>query len=655
MWLLNVRNRYFIIADTCLLACLPFLAYALRLESIDWTPYTLVLIGVALVGILVKLPIFWGFGLYNRYWRYASMDELLAILKAVAAAALVIGLLQLAAWVIDWPALQGFPRSFFIIDGLLTLVAVGSTRFSIRLLEYQRGRLGRQMQKRVLIVGAGDFGQLLARELHTNRRTDLQLVGFVDDDPAKQNMWTQGVPVLGPLVGLSTYIADYSVEEVIIALPSAPGKLIRQINSQCKRAGVAARTVPSLAELITGQVSMTRGRGIQIEDLLRREPVQVDPDSLIDMLRGNRILVTGAGGSIGSEICRQILLCGPTQLILLGHGENSLFQLSHELERLIGAMEARSQPMLTMVVADVRDQARMRAVFDRFRPQLVFHAAAHKQVPLMEANIEDAVTNNVQGTRTVVELSAEFEVERFVLISSDKAVNPVSIMGVTKRVAEVIVGRVARLSGRPYVSVRFGNVLGSRGSVVPLFREQIANGGPVTVTHPEMQRYFMTIPEAVQLVLQAAALSAQGDVFILDMAQPVKIVDLARDLIKLSGLQAGHDIDIVLTGLRPGEKLVEELFLDGEAYRRTSHEHIYAVRNGLDDHSDEQLMAQIDNLLLAAQQGQPEALRQWLKQVVPEFGAGSPERPTLLTNIITPTPAPNFVPKPSVPALPDEL
>jgi len=332
------------------------------------------------------------------------------------------------------------------------------------------------------------------------------------------------------------------------------------------------------------------------------------------MFAGKRVLVTGAGGSIGSELCRQIIRCSPEQLIMVGHGENSLFMLSHELARLRSSGVAFNSKI---VVADVRDRARLKSIFERERPHLVFHAAAHKHVPMMEANVEEAATTNVLGTRNVVELCEAFGVERFVLISSDKAVNPVSIMGASKRAAERIVGEVARRSERPYVSVRFGNVLGSRGSAVPLFQQQISHGGPVTVTHPEMKRYFMTIPEAVQLVLQAALLSSAGKTFILDMGEPIKIVDLAQDLIRLSGFQVGRDIDIVFTGLRPGEKLFEELFLDDEAYDRTAHDYIFAIRNG--HPAPTGLLEQVNALIGAAQRGQPDEVRRWLRTIVPEY------------------------------------
>jgi FlaA1/EpsC-like NDP-sugar epimerase len=451
------------------------------------------------------------------------------------------------------------------------------------------------------------------------------VIGFVDDNPQKVGMWINGVPVLGARADLPNLIQKYMIREVVIAMPRAPGKVIREVVRMCEAVGCKTRTLPGLSDLLSDHVSVNRLRNVQIDDLLRREPIPVDLHGIAEMVADKRVLVTGAGGSIGAELCRQLARQGPEMLIALGHGENSLFNLSNELKSL--PLPKSVALNLQIVVADVRDQSRMQGVFERYRPQLVFHAAAHKHVPMMEANVEDAITNNVLGTRNVVELAETHQVERFVLISSDKAVNPVGVMGATKRAAELMVGEVARRSKRPYVAVRFGNVLGSRGSVVPLFQKQIAEGGPVTVTHPEVQRYFMTIPEAVQLVLQAAALSSNGEVFILDMGQPIRIVDLARDLIHLSGLQEGRDIDIVFTGLRPGEKIVEELFLQSEDFKRTLHDHIFVVRNGFAGAERAPVAEQIDRLLAATQHGQPAQARDWLQAIVPEYAPVQPPRP----------------------------
>jgi FlaA1/EpsC-like NDP-sugar epimerase len=442
-------------------------------------------------------------------------------------------------------------------------------------------------------------------------------------------------------------VRERRVDQVIIAMPGAPGKVVRETVGICKAAGVHVRIIPGMYELLGGRVSINQLRDVQIEDLLRREPVHTDTAQVGALLRDRRVLVTGAGGSIGSELCRQIARCAPAELILLGHGENSIFEIYNELSR--GAREkgrrgegekgygersrnlqsaiCNLQSAVHPVIADIRDTDRLRAVFEQYRPEIVFHAAAHKHVSLMETNEADAATNNVLGTLRLVEASIAAGVGCFVLISTDKAVNPTNVMGATKRVAELIVQVAARQTGRCYVAVRFGNVLGSRGSVVPIFQKQIAAGGPVTVTHPDVRRYFMTIPEAVQLVLQAAALGQGGEVFMLDMGEPVRIADLAHDLIRLSGLEPGRDVDIAYTGLRPGEKLFEELSVAGEAYEQTVHSKIFAYRNGPEGTDSNgvarldwaQLAGQVATLIAAAERGDRADIRLRLQELVPEY------------------------------------
>ena len=618
MSMLNLRNRHFLLFDVLLLSLTPTLALVLRVDDRILPAYVLPLMALTGLGLAVKISVFFQFGLYNRYWRYASMDELVNISAAALLAMLIVALVFLPMQALGLAGSGGFPRSVPFIDGLLTLLVAGGTRFGARISQERRGRRLRGQgpsARRALVVGAGDTGSQVVHDLRTQGRADLLPVGFLDDDPAKRGMRIHGVPVLGARNQLAALAAQHAIDQVVIAMPSASGKVIREIMADCKAVGIPSLTVPGMSELLSGQASVTHLRPVNIEDLLRREPVQVDQTAVGAMLAGRRVLVTGAGGSIGSELCRQIARCGPAQLVGLGHGENSLFILANEFGRPGGL--ARVQPR--MVVADVRDRRRLAAIFDQYRPEIVFHAAAHKHVPLMEGNLEDAVTNNVQGTRNLLDLAAAGGVERFVLISSDKAVNPVSIMGCTKRVAELLVTEAAQRTGRPFVSVRFGNVLGSRGSVVPLFRQQIADGGPVTVTHPDMQRYFMTIPEAVLLVQQAAVLGEPGVVFVLDMGQPVKMVDLANDLVHLSGLQVGRDIDIVYTGLRPGEKLFEELFGGAEATTHTQHAKIFVARNGHAPTGGLSLDQQVDRLVEAAHAGRTADARNWLAQIVPEF------------------------------------
>jgi len=623
-----MRNRYLFLLDIVLLAVTPILALVMRLDSASWIAgYAPALIRFTILALIIKLVIFFLFGLYRRYWRYASVDELVSIILAVGSATLIIaGVFFGAGILLGLEAGRSLPRSVPFIDGLLTLVVVGGSRFSVRVAAHKRRRSENQSpNKAVLIVGAGDAGAVIAREILSSRHIDIDPVGFVDDDPNKQKKSIHGLPVLGTRTDIPRLVKEYNVEEVLIAIPTASGNVIREIRALCEAVHVPSRTMPGIYEILSGQISVSQLRNVDIEDLLRREPIRINAQDVEKMLSGKRVLVTGAGGSIGSELCRQMARCSPGHLILLGHGENSVFLIEQELRRRWPKLP------LGVVVADIRDLPRLTAIFEQTKPQVLFHAAAHKHVPMMEANCEDAISNNVGGTRSLVHLAERFGVERFVLISSDKAVNPTNIMGATKRVAEKIVQAVAQRTGRPYVAVRFGNVLDSRGSVVPTFREQIARGGPVTVTHPDVTRYFMTIPEAVQLVLQAATLAGaecQTGVFVLDMGVPIKIVDLARDLIELSGKKVGQDIEIVFTGLRPGEKLFEELFRDGENYRRTRHEKIFVAngepasaispsRGGNTDEAD--LNKSVDQLLQAAEKGQPEEIRRLLKELVSNY------------------------------------
>ena len=427
--------------------------------------------------------------------------------------------------------------------------------------------------KRALVIGAGDAGALVVRELQKSSQLNLTPVGFLDDDPAKQKHSIYGVPVIGVVPELATVIDLHHIDEVIIAIPSAPGHLLRMVNDVCRLKGLVSRTMPGMYELIGGKVSVNRLREVDITDLLRREPVRINDEAVGAALEGKRVLVTGAGGSIGRELCRQIARRNPAELVLLGHGENSIFEILLELGQDF------PNHLLLPVIADVRNLERLSQVFKAHQPQIVFHAAAHKHVPLMEANVVEAITNNVMGTRYVVQAALEHGVERFVLISTDKAVRPSSIYGATKRLAEMIVLEAARNSQRAFTVVRFGNVLGSRGSIIPTFKQQISAGGPVTVTHPDMYRFFMTIPEAVYLVLQAASMEKGGETFVLNMGQPVRILNLAEDLIRLSGLEPHRDIEIMFSGIRAGEKLTEELWDEGTPLAKTLHPDIFRLEN----------------------------------------------------------------------------
>jgi FlaA1/EpsC-like NDP-sugar epimerase len=616
----RIRNRFVLVGDVILIIVSVLGSFALRYDVGQmefYFPAILIMSGVAL---LVKIPTYYFFGLYRRLWMYASTNELKLIAAAVTAASVLTAgvMLALSAAGLVQP---GMPRTALGIDWLFSLVLIGGSRFALRILSEQvaaRTDKGR----RALIIGAGDAGALVARELQKMNQLDLTPIGFLDDDPAKQRHEIYGVRVIGKVTDLASILENRHVDEVVIAIPSASGRLVRQITEACRKRGIPSRTMPGMNELIGGKVSVNRLREVDITDLLRREPVNIDDRLVGASLNGKRVLVTGAGGSIGRELSRQITRWAPSELVLLGHGENSIFEALLELREDFPSIS------LHPVIADVRDAARLESVFAEYRPQVVFHAAAHKHVPLMEANVAEAVTNNVLGTRNLVETANRHGVERLVMISTDKAIRPVSVMGATKRMAEMVVLNAAHRTGRAYSVVRFGNVLGSRGSVVPRFKTQIARGGPVTITHPDMQRYFMIIPEAVHLVLQAAAMGTGGEVFFLNMGQPVRIMDLAEDLIRLSGLEPGRDIEIAFTGIRPGEKLIEELTDDSMSFSPTAHPEIVRVES---DEAVEgaQLVATLDELSRLAEQNEPDTLLRVLEDVIPGAAVRSTPPPDL--------------------------
>jgi FlaA1/EpsC-like NDP-sugar epimerase len=609
----HIRNRYLFYSDLLLLAVAPFAAYAIRFEGMAWNATDSHTAWVyASLSLALKLALFLPFGMYGRLWRHASIPDMAKIIEATTTSTVACATLGLFVLPTSGLTLLRVPISVIILDAFLTAVAVAAPRLLLRALAtlQHTGQTG--TDRRALIVGAGAAGEMILRELRTNPQLGLTPVGFVDDDPRKQNSRLNDVPVLGTLSQIPTLIPEHGVDEIVIALPTAPGRVVRGVVRAALDAGITARTVPALFEILSGRVSLSHLRKVEIHDLLRREPVRTDLAPVRAMVSGRSVLVTGAGGSIGSELARQLAQLGPANLVLLGNGENEIFDVLNELRAAHPTVE------LTSVVADVRDMTRIRSVFRRLRPHAVFHAAAHKHVPLMEDNVADAVTNNVLGTGNVVRCAVECDTQYFVLISTDKAVRPTSIMGATKRVAEMVVQNAAVRHGRNFVSVRFGNVLGSRCSVVPIFLGQIRAGGPLTITHPDMRRYFMTIPEAVQLVLQAGALGRGGEVFVLDMGEPIRIVDLATDLVRLSGLEIGRDIEIRYTGIRPGERLYEEPFFRHEEVLPTGHPKILRAT---DNHVPADVGPAIELLVAAGREScSDEELRCLLKKLVPDFG-----------------------------------
>jgi FlaA1/EpsC-like NDP-sugar epimerase len=611
----RIQSRYLLIGDIILSLISVFASYLIRLELIAIFPtYQVSMLWMLGIVAIIKPLIYYLFGIYRRLWRYASIRELVLILGAVTTASVIVSVAMLGLF--NTNVFIGFPRSTLIIDWLLSMAFIGGSRFFFRWMAEssstasQTSMLYPFNSKSVVVVGAGDAGAMVVREMQKNPQLNMKPIGFLDDDPAKQDSKIHGLPVLAPLAEINAILEKHHVDEVIIAIPSAGGNVLRHVMEVCRQRGIAFRTMPGLYELLGGNVSVSRLREVDISDLLRRAPVTIESGALGEVLEGRVVVVTGAGGSIGRELCRQIAQLHPKKLLMLGHGENSIFSALLSLRENFPSLD------IIPLIADVRDHHRLNVLFNRWKPDIIFHTAAHKHVPLMESNIEEAVTNNILGTQNIVKAALAHDVRRLVLISTDKAIRPVNVMGATKRIAEMIVLNAARQSERAFCVVRFGNVLGSRGSVVPRFKRQIAAGGPVTVTHPEMKRYFMTIPEAVHLVLQASTLSKGGENFILDMGQPVKILDLAEDLIRLSGLEPGKDIEIVFTGIRPGEKLSEDLWDKGFAFSTTTHPDIHRVESE-EVLSSDQLEAVVDQLGKFAQEGNTEAIQTLLSEIIP--------------------------------------
>lgn len=600
-----------ILIDAVLVNIALYLALIIRFDGYVEIPAQFMesFYSLAPVFTVIAISCFYALGLYKRLWQYASIGELVVIISAVSIAAAV--KVSVTYFIMEGGRLP-LPRGVIVLDWMLNVLLIGGSRLGWRLFrDYGLNLNQPKGGKPILIVGAGDAGVLVAKELKNHFNGQINLVGFVDDDPAKQDLKILGVPVLGTRHDIPDLVKRYNIQEIILAIPSAEGKVKREIVDICYETEAEVKTLPGMYDLIEGNVTVNQIRDVQVEDLLGREPVKVDLESISQYLHGQVVLVTGAGGSIGSELCRQILKFSPKKLLLLDICENNVYDIELELKK--NSPHAELYPL----VKDIRDREAIEQVFKLYRPDVVFHAAAHKHVPLMEANPEEAIKNNVMGTYNVARAADLFGAKKFVLISTDKAVNPTSVMGASKRVAEMVIQHLDKTSATNFVAVRFGNVLGSRGSVVPLFKKQIAEGGPVTVTHEDMVRYFMTIPEAVQLVIQAGAMAKGGEIFILDMGEPVKIMDLAKSLIKLSGFEPGEDIEIVITGIRPGEKLYEELLTDEEGVNATTHKRIFVAKPGK---LDERLIEEIEYNLTRGNLPQNEYETElFLQKFIPEF------------------------------------
>lgn len=605
------RTVILVMLDAVIIALSVYLAYLLRFdfrirqEFISTLPY------VITAEVLITISFFGYFKIYKRVWKYASIGDLISIVKGVTVATMLFFLIHKFMVHPYFPKII-VPRSIYILAWIIAITGIGGSRFLWRMMRDNYSKI-KPHHHRALIIGAGDAGTMVVKELkHTH--SEHYPIAFIDDDPRKRNLEVLGIPVVGDRTMIMEAVARYEIKAIIIAIPSASRSEIAEIVAICKNTGCKIKMIPRMNDLINGKISINMIRNVNVEDLLGREPVKVNLEEIAGYLSGNVVMVTGAGGSIGSELCRQIACFSPKQLILLGHGENSIYEIELELRK--------KHPDLTIqpVIADIQDKYRMKQVFEEFGPKVIFHAAAHKHVPLMEHNPMEAIKNNVLGTKNLAECAHEYGVSRFVMISTDKAVNPTNVMGATKRIAEMIVQSLDKISSTQFAAVRFGNVLGSRGSVIPVFKKQIEEGGPVTVTHPDMIRYFMTIPEAVQLVIQTGALAKGGEIFILDMGNPVKIADLAADLIRLSGLEPNKDIHISYTGIRPGEKLFEEILTNEEGALATKHDRIFVGRPL--DLSFEELqlkLKQLEYLALRTESPNAEEIKAVLKEMVPTY------------------------------------
>jgi len=553
--------------DLLLVSFCYFLAFMIRFEMQIPPQFFLMMIETLPIVILLRLGCFWVIGLYKGIWRFASTEDLVLILKASSTSSLLI---VFTLYLIN--QFSGYPRSIFFIDWLLVVIFIGGLRFSIRL-SREIIHSNNQVGKRTLIVGAGSAGESILREMIKDGKSQYNPVCLIDDDPAKKGLKLHGIKVLGNREDIPTIVKNYNIEEIIISIPSANNTQIKEVIDLCIKSGVKFNTIPTLTEIIDGSVSVSQIREVQMDDLLGREPLEVEMERIREEFVGKRVLVTGGGGSIGKELCKHISKFDPEKLVLFDHNENSVFYTNRELRIDFPSLNC------IPIVADVSDRKSVNRILERYKPHVIFHAAAHKHVHLMELNTYEVVRNNVLGTKVIADLAIEHDIDKFIFISTDKAVKPSNFMGATKRVGELYVASLAQTNSTKLMSVRFGNVIGSTGSVVRLFKEQIQQGKPVTVTNAEASRFLMTIPEAVQLILQAASMGKGGEIFVLDMGKQIKIIDLARTMISLAGYVPNKDIPIFITGLKHGEKLTEELYdKENESLNQTDHKKIFVVK-----------------------------------------------------------------------------
>ncbi|QUI21962.1 polysaccharide biosynthesis protein [Vallitalea pronyensis] len=612
----------FMLCDAWFIHLAYFLAFHLRFEWKTDPTYIDVYLTNILIIMMIKLTVLYLFKIYQSLWEYASIEELLQVVVSV-----LVGNIVVLAYMLSQP--QHMPRSISILVPIIEIMLIGGVRFTYRIMRRinQRSALSRDKTRKIMVIGAGDAGAMLIKELKNNYNPIGKPVAIIDDNIKKQGQVINNVPVLGQRLDIASVAYKKKIDEIIIAIPSADNQDIKAIIEECKRTKCKLSMLPTLYTLSDKEVKLSDVRDVQIEDLLGREQVKLNMNGISSYLKNKKVLVTGGGGSIGSELCRQIANFTPRELIILDIYENNAYDLQHELCRTYDVeMVSPDQTVkvyhqgkiyLKVIIASVRDRQRLDKIFRAIKPDVVFHAAAHKHVPLMEDNPSEAIKNNVFGTLNVAQAADTYKVNRFVLVSTDKAVNPTNVMGATKRACELIIQAINKRSKTEYVAVRFGNVLGSNGSVIPLFKRQIAEGGPLTVTHEDVIRYFMTISEAANLVIQAGAMAKGGEIFVLDMGEPVKIMDLAKDLIKLSGLKPYIDIPIEITGLRPGEKLYEELLMMEEGLSSTAHQKIFI---GKPSHVDYDLLFKgLDGLLEVMSADNRERIRQALAKMIPTY------------------------------------